>query len=60
LENAASTSSQCAASLDPQIAITIVAIMGAFSHLIVAVLRGLQDYRHNVPGHQTRVSDSPG
>jgi hypothetical protein len=31
--------------LDPQIAVTVVAILGALSHAVVAVLRAVQDYR---------------
>lgn len=34
--------------LDPQIAITAVAILGALSHLIQTVLRAWQDYRHSL------------
>jgi hypothetical protein len=33
------------ATLDPQIAIAIVAVLGALSHFVVAVLRGAQDFR---------------
>jgi hypothetical protein len=31
--------------LDPQIAIAAVAIIGAFAHAIVAILRAVQDFR---------------
>jgi hypothetical protein len=31
--------------LDPQIGITIVAIIGALAHAAVAILRAVQDYR---------------
>lgn len=42
--------------MDPQIAITVVAILGALAHFLVAVLRGLQDYRR--AGMPSRWSDS--
>jgi hypothetical protein len=31
--------------VDPQIAVTVVAILGAVSHAVVAILRAVQDYR---------------
>lgn len=31
--------------LDPQVAIALVAVIGAVSHAVVAVLRAIQDYR---------------
>jgi hypothetical protein len=43
--------------LDPQIAIAVVAILGAVSHAAVAILRGLQDYRHGTGQRQTRAGD---
>jgi len=51
------TVASCAAQLDPQIAIATVAILGALSHAAVAILRGLQDYRHGTLQRATRVGD---
>ncbi len=51
-------SSSCSTTLDPQIAIATVAILGAMSHAAVAILRGLQDYKHNTGERHTRASDS--
>lgn len=38
--------------MDPQIAITVVAVLGALSHFVVAVARAAQDYRR--AGQDTR------
>jgi hypothetical protein len=58
LESAGSTSSAVCTALDPQIAIATVAILGALSHAAVAILRGLQDYRHGTGDRRTRVEDA--
>jgi hypothetical protein len=56
--NGDSTSSLCAATLDPQIAIATVAILGAVTHAIVAILRGLQDFKHGTGERRSRAEDS--
>jgi hypothetical protein len=58
LENAGSTSSALCGALDPQIAVATVAILGALSHAAVAILRGVQDYKHGTGQRQTRVDDN--
>jgi hypothetical protein len=50
-------STSCSTTLDPQIAIATVAILGALSHAAVAILRGFQDYKHNTGERHTRSSD---
>lgn len=53
-----STSNPNGGLLDPQIAIATVAIIGAVAHAIVAILRALQDFRHDAVVHR-RFDDPP-
>lgn len=44
---------------DPQVAVTVVAILGAVSHAVVAIMRAVQDYRVAIE-HAKRGQNADG